>query len=1803
MSDFYPSSSSVGAPGRVRVYRGAASASSTIGSGASSGIGASGSSDQHGRQPSWDDLALTASGSGHREQQQLLLAQQHAYEDGGDGPPAADSFYRARLRESFNDVRNSYHPQRRPQQRPAPQQPVGPGGPAATAVQVGQPLGALPDSAPPLMASLRGRELAAYLQQQPQLLPPAAGVARSAPGAPRDSPTVAPRQHQQHQHPQQPALQHHHHLHVSASFGGGSSSVGRDYGYDSSTMSSKESSDSCSSAQYGGIVSSRIYRSASDQQLDRDELSLPAAGAAVGSQSRRKEYSSADALEPGIGLAVGGSSADDSFFAMLRAYHTDNVDQRAPPPPDIQRVLRGRPADVAATAGAASAAAVHQVPNVTASLEDLPSVTAARGGGGGSTTDAGSAAPPAGQRAARKPLAARTRSATELTVGGLLRRIRGGRSGAADGSSAAAGTSNGGGGDSSSRSSENSSPGDADALFNVEEKARRKAFVHFDCQSIGISFVELARHREARRNVNTTTGASAASGRCAAATAVAAAAAAAAGGSTDDASLAAAGDEPSDPGDGRSNALLEGCPYFRNELGGEQQREVALTRVTGGSRASAIAQQGQFANPVIEMSRPPICNGTSILDLSMSESESCQQDGLLRHRGYVLEYVDRGALYYRRFFRLQEHQNYFGIDENLGPIAVSIRRERGPDGKSTAFHRLIVRTSELSVMRGAILEDVVPTVSSRLSSRGVHAKDVLEYVCPDMQLSCLRLATADDKTRDQLMKLDEQGVNEAFKVGIMYCKSGQSTEEDMYNNQHSGPLLDEFLSLLGMRARLRGFKDYRGGLDNVDDTTGTHSVYASCCEGGAIDGGPLEIMFHVSTLLPFTANNRQQLLRKRHIGNDIVTIVFQEPGAPPFSPRVVRSHFQHVFIVVRAELLATSPGDMAGSSGPMLVRYKVAVSRSKDVPPFGPPVPPGATFHKPADLADFLIAKVINAENATHRSEKFVAMAVRTRREYLKDLALNYVTSAPLDNTSKLGRLAMSVTSSGKKKEKKSRSAATGGGAIINLETTCAVVWPVQLEDYTLCSVMDAYLAISVDMIAIIEMDSRDVVFSTPCSSVIGWTSAPNRLCLYYNHGECVALKVGGHDGDDIPEMVSRLARVTRGCETLEMVLRRNIEGQLGFNVHYEGVVSDVEPQGAAWRAGLISGSRLVEICKVVTATQTHDQVIDLLRTSEPVKILVIPPLRSGEPREASEEKPSRRLLTSGGSAPTLAGSDQDGGGAGEVAPSIRFVQVRRASSSSSGSSPQATLSGLHTSVDPPLSHHLPADFTNLSYHSRSDSRDSNGSQRQMRPLDGGPSPLRNPSPAALSSSLSSASFYTEYSAELQRSKMRGGGSSGVTFTSALATAGNGAAPLSLHERTGSADMTVASAEDMLSKTMPESLLRQHLRGGVSRTSAASSAGSGSAVDPQIAARRRASREVPPITYADSRAVATLAESSAYADEDLDVIYRTSATSRLPVGPELVHVRADSHSSTSTAASSESVLIPAVGTVHLLSSRAAGGGGGTGNSVNPRHSTILTAALRGPLAGQLASEDAGHQHATAAAALMRSSSYENLVSAPYGGTDHVTAPSGLVAHGTAYHPIDDGWRPRPAPRFEEPPSASNIDSEWSTLVDAATRAIDGRPGSFDSPNVTGALQSMSPSKRVHMTSASMLPEQPTASAMLPRSTNAGAATYQHVVPGLASVVYEEPSVPLPLPLASKNPASTAQDLRLEQERISALERSIEQLRCDNERLRADNHRLQVDNSRLVRTQDSPTSAAGSVYAVSNVSQVPPAPAMRTRHLL
>lgn len=65
---------------------------------------------------------------------------------------------------------------------------------------------------------------------------------------------------------------------------------------------------------------------------------------------------------------------------------------------------------------------------------------------------------------------------------------------------------------------------------------------------------------------------------------------------------------------------------------------------------------------------------------------------------------------------------------------------------------------QLNTLRGSILEDAVPSTSKHGLARGLPLKEVLEYLVPELNVHCLRLAINTPKVTDQLMKLDEQGV-------------------------------------------------------------------------------------------------------------------------------------------------------------------------------------------------------------------------------------------------------------------------------------------------------------------------------------------------------------------------------------------------------------------------------------------------------------------------------------------------------------------------------------------------------------------------------------------------------------------------------------------------------------------------------------------------------------------------------------------------------------------------------------------------------------------------------------------------------------------------------------------------------------------------------------------------------------------------------------------------------------------------------------------------------------------------------------
>ncbi|KAM3843575.1 rap1 GTPase-activating protein 1-like [Vipera latastei] len=321
--------------------------------------------------------------------------------------------------------------------------------------------------------------------------------------------------------------------------------------------------------------------------------------------------------------------------------------------------------------------------------------------------------------------------------------------------------------------------------------------------------------------------------------------------------------------------------------------------------------------------------------------------------GKVRLECDPTAKLYRKHFLGKEHQNFYASDSALGYLVLSVKYEQVED--QDHLH-LLLRA------RASTKHDLIPI---SCLTEFPNAVQMAKLLCEDVNVDRF-FPVLYPKASQLIVAFDEHVISNNFKFGVIYQKFGQTTEEEVFSNTEESLGFLEFLDLLGDRIQLQDFRGFRGGLDVTRGQTGTESVYTNF--------RGKEIMFHVSTMLPFTEGDAQQLQRKRHIGNDIVAIVFQDENTP-FVPDMIASNFLHAYMVVQLH---------HNASGETL--YKVSVTARDDVPFFGPPLPNPAVFKKGADFREFLLAKLINAEYSCYHAEKFAKLEERTRSALLESL-------------------------------------------------------------------------------------------------------------------------------------------------------------------------------------------------------------------------------------------------------------------------------------------------------------------------------------------------------------------------------------------------------------------------------------------------------------------------------------------------------------------------------------------------------------------------------------------------------------------------------------------------------------------------------------------------------------------------------------------------------------------------------------------------------------------------------------------------
>ncbi|XP_047906945.2 GTPase-activating Rap/Ran-GAP domain-like protein 3 isoform X11 [Anser cygnoides] len=361
------------------------------------------------------------------------------------------------------------------------------------------------------------------------------------------------------------------------------------------------------------------------------------------------------------------------------------------------------------------------------------------------------------------------------------------------------------------------------------------------------------------------------------------------------------------------------------------------------------------------------------------------------HRTDVhLENPEYYTRWYFKYFLGKVHQNYIGTDAEKNPFFLSVVLSDQNNQRVPQYHSILWRKTGTQKICLPYSPTKTLSVKSILSAMSLEKfeKSPREIFHPEIQ--------------KDLLVLEEQEGSVNFKFGVLYAKDGQLTDDEMFSN---------------------------------DDTTGTCSIY-TVYQGH-------EIMFHVSTMLPYSRENKQQVERKRHIGNDIVTIVFQEgeESSTAFKPSMIRSHFTHIFALVRYNKQNDS--------------YRLKIFSEESVPLFGPPLPSPPVFTNHQEFRDFLLVKLINGEKATLETPTFSQKRQRTLdmliRSLYQDLMPDLHKVNNMLNRRSFSDVLPESPKSTRKKEEARQAEFVRLGQALKLKTTVRGDTPATLATASFC--------------------------------------------------------------------------------------------------------------------------------------------------------------------------------------------------------------------------------------------------------------------------------------------------------------------------------------------------------------------------------------------------------------------------------------------------------------------------------------------------------------------------------------------------------------------------------------------------------------------------------------------------------------------------------------------------------------------------------------------------------------------------------
>ncbi|PSN43169.1 hypothetical protein C0J52_09893 [Blattella germanica] len=141
--------------------------------------------------------------------------------------------------------------------------------------------------------------------------------------------------------------------------------------------------------------------------------------------------------------------------------------------------------------------------------------------------------------------------------------------------------------------------------------------------------------------------------------------------------------------------------------------------------------------------------------------------------------------------------------------------------------------------------------------------------------------------------LDRIPPYETHKVGVLYVGPGQaSNEAEILRNQFGSLRYAEFLQRLGTLIKLKDADPqnvFLGGLDS----SGNDGKFAYIWQDDV-----MQVTFHVATLMPTKESDPSCTSKKSHIGNNYVTIVYNESGEE-YNIQTVKCQFNYACVVIQ----------------------------------------------------------------------------------------------------------------------------------------------------------------------------------------------------------------------------------------------------------------------------------------------------------------------------------------------------------------------------------------------------------------------------------------------------------------------------------------------------------------------------------------------------------------------------------------------------------------------------------------------------------------------------------------------------------------------------------------------------------------------------------------------------------------------------------------------------------------------------------------------------------------------------------------